>query len=702
VLFDTLKDANARGDGVHIYVNELDGKGYKAENAKAVRACFVDNDNGPLVPTPAKPAIVAQTVRGQHGYWLLKEDQPIDLYESVQRGLSKALKTDDGLTKANHTMRLPGFFHLKGSPALVTCRIDANATRYGLEELASAFGFKAHKTDRQHDPDALKSLLSGCDRNKLIAQCHAYMKAVKPATQGDGGDNATFRACAIGGDFGLTVDEFKPIILEWNSRCLPPWPVSDLETKISNAYKYRDKPFGIKHAEWMEHEETRRGKDALIDTARRDTEADLSNALIDTLETDGRVISTTSLFYRYSTITGVWSPIKYHVAKEAVRLFDGGTVLDNGRPTELKLSSQRVKGVYDLALSNGRVCEPEFFVEPKAGVAFTNGFVRVDKDGVHLNDHAPDNRVRHAMGFAYDADAPFDKWAEILCNVFGGDDDADQKRALLQEFVGACLCGIATQYDKCVVFEGGGGNGKSTIQQAITDNLFPPASISHVAPQRWSTDHYLSGINDALINVVSELPGERILTSEIFKAVVSGDPVQGRDLYKTAFVMRPQAGHLFACNELPGTNDTTAGFWERFIVVKFNRAFRKESNCRTRDDILSELHQQAPGIMVWALNGAVRLLRNGHYTVPKSTASVMEEWQEDSDSVLAWKTERTTPCIEPTTTPDAAYHDYKSWCDDSGRKPVAINTFTKRLARAGAKSIPSGHWRKRKYTIEIQ
>lgn len=68
-----------------------------------------------------------------------------------------------------------------------------------------------------------------------------------PAVEGKGGDDHTFRACAIvTHDFGLTDVEAWPVLLEWNAACLPPWDEEALRTKLRGGAKYGTAPYGFR------------------------------------------------------------------------------------------------------------------------------------------------------------------------------------------------------------------------------------------------------------------------------------------------------------------------------------------------------------------------------------------------------------------------------------------------------------------------
>lgn len=63
-----------------------------------------------------------------------------------------------------------------------------------------------------------------------------YIAKAAPAVSGSGGHNQTFSvACSLIKGFDLTVDEARPLLLEYNQRCDPPWSVAELEHKLSSA-----------------------------------------------------------------------------------------------------------------------------------------------------------------------------------------------------------------------------------------------------------------------------------------------------------------------------------------------------------------------------------------------------------------------------------------------------------------------------------
>lgn len=77
-------------------------------------------------------------------------------------------------------------------------------------------------------------------------RARAYLACLPVSVQGQGGHNAAFRAaCVLVHGFALGEQEALPLLLEWNTQCLPPWTEAELRHKLrSAAQNPGDKPQG--------------------------------------------------------------------------------------------------------------------------------------------------------------------------------------------------------------------------------------------------------------------------------------------------------------------------------------------------------------------------------------------------------------------------------------------------------------------------
>jgi P4 family phage/plasmid primase-like protien len=380
----------------------------------------------------------------------------------------------------------------------------------------------------------------------------------------------------------------------------------------------------------------------------------------------------------YRKATGIYTPIEPSRASVIVQTFAGAEVAGLKRPLSIKASD--VSGAARLAYD--RIARPGFFTGARPGLAFKNGFVSVSADSVKLVAHSPEHRARFSYAFDYAGNRPPIAFLRFLHDLFRDDADRDAKIMCIQEHVGASLVGQATRYQRALLPIGEGGEGKSTLANIIV-RAFPPGSVEAIAPQDWGQEYRRAMLAGKLLNIVAELPEADILESEAFKAIITGDPIVGRHIREAPFTFRPIAGHLFAANRLPGTNDQTEGFWRRLIVIRFNRNFHTAPEC---DPQIGEkiIAAELPLVVAWMLEGASRIMRERAHTVPSSHVVELDAWRTAADQIRAFLNECTADdSTGYGTSASAIYIAYQRWAHGNGHRPVSSTKFGMRMKAIG-------------------
>jgi hypothetical protein len=120
-----LQEYNGRGSGCYVTVNATDGLGRTKDNIVRVRALFIDCDV-PKHPKEMPPdwhlppdICVIRDVEHAHFYWLTADLETAD-FETMQKALIKYYGSDPSICDLPRVMRLPGLFHRKGAPIMVT------------------------------------------------------------------------------------------------------------------------------------------------------------------------------------------------------------------------------------------------------------------------------------------------------------------------------------------------------------------------------------------------------------------------------------------------------------------------------------------------------------------------------------------------------------------------------------------------------
>ncbi|MEO9298783.1 DNA primase family protein [Devosia alba] len=402
------------------------------------------------------------------------------------------------------------------------------------------------------------------------------------------------------------------------------------------------------------------------------------------------IVHAEGAFWRYEKT--LWRPIPDHELRLAVHGYDGAYFKSPGDKTScVKLSKSRIDSIlYEMT---ALLAAPAFFAEAPVGINCASGFIRFAADGVpSLEPHHGDHRCRHTLAGRWrpgsnEALPARSLLSRLLSGVFAGDADAEDKIQLLAEVAGSAALGYATKLrqPRALILKGETAeNGKSQILDLIR-GMLPGSAIASVTAGRMGDERHIIGLVGKLLNASDELSSSSAIASDTFKAIVTGEPVQGRDVYKSRIEFRPQAQHLFATNTLPvfqGGMDR--GVQRRLLVISFNRVIPAEERIEA---IGQRIGLEEPDLLLgWAIDGATRLLRQKQFTTPSSSKSAMNDWLFGADPVLAWLSERvrSRQIVDqrPRIATRHAYERFREWALAEGfsdRTLPSINAFVQRI-----------------------
>jgi P4 family phage/plasmid primase-like protien len=332
-----------------------------------------------------------------------------------------------------------------------------------------------------------------------------------------------------------------------------------------------------------------------------------------------------------------------HALEQRAHAFDGCAYRIGKKYGRIALEDGKVKGiarqaciaVADLDHDASEYLEASY-------VHFRNGVLTPEG---RLEPHDIEYRIldEHGRDFDFDPDAHSPALERCLFGIFGDDEDGHEKIAYLQEYLGACLFGVAAKHRIHPFLLGDGENGKSTLIKAA-EQLFPPKTRTNVGPQQWATNFGLMPLIHSRFNTVPEVASARLTDTARIKGVLTGDEVTTDVKNKEHITFRPVAGHVFAANTLPSTSDKSPGFFSRFRIVRLNAYFGKGEDqygrkpTATPDPHLgAQLEHERQGIAAWAVKGYLRFVANGHtYTQPSSAEAELRRWKRSNDLVLAF------------------------------------------------------------------
>ena len=361
-----------------------------------------------------------------------------------------------------------------------------------------------------------------------------------------------------------------------------------------------------------------------------------------------------------------------------------------GKTGVVKLNKSRVVSIVDAMMRYRG--QPDFFQHRPCGINCESGFIRIGDDGAaELMPHARQWRQRHVVRGRWPVTVDTEvfessRLAQYLRDSVAGDPDAVEKVNLLGEIAGCTALGRGTRLRNpkaIVAFSEEGATGKSTFLKLLRA-LLNPEAVSSVPPGKFGDEKYAYRLIGKVLNAADELP-DRAVKTDVFKRMITGEPVPARDVYRSATDFVPTALHVFSTNVLPSfSGGVDGGVIRRLLTIEFAHVVPEGE----RDpDLPDEILRDEPDLLLhFAVEGARRLLRQQDFTIPASSAELLQRWMLTADSIRAWAAARleitTYEHIVPVST---LYSDFLAWAESQGLKrnmlPSAIS-FGKRLRKA--------------------
>lgn len=302
-------------------------------------------------------------------------------------------------------------------------------------------------------------------------------------------------------------------------------------------------------------------------------------------------------------------------------------------------------------------------------VAMRNGLLDLDElldnQSPKLRTHTPRWFSTFALTYDYDATAECPVWFETLDAIFDGD---EERVDLLGEWFGYCLT-EDTSLHAIMLMEGPPRSGKSTILRTLAatvgnDNCVCPSLTSlgdtfglwPFLGKRlaYCPDAHL-GHGNAAMGVLERL-----------KSISGEDPVDvHRKNLPTLTNVRLRIKFALAVNELPKFGDYAGALGPRVCVLPFRRSFAGHEDRTLEQKLLAEL----PGIFRWAMEGRIRLAKQGRFTKPAISCEVEADFARLVSPIKGFLEDRCDVRPGAEVSREDLWIAWKLWCDENGHMP---------------------------------
>lgn len=678
-----------------------DSSGGRLENCSTVRALYADLDfkdvpeaqaRQALASFPLEPSFVIHSGGGLHCCWMLSEG--LDLrresgaFKALLRALARALNADLSAAEPARVLRLPGSVNWKPEyPHRPHVRIES-------ADPALSYSISDFELLRLDAPESNMET-AGRQANAVeerFRRARAYAQALPEAIQGKHGDLATYQAAAKMRDFGLKeADCLRVLADEFNPRCRPPWSPEDLQTKVSNAYRYATGIAGSK----LEQDSTKsrngragESEDALVlDPADPLPSARLFVQQFHMADGVLALRHQGGLFYRHqgaryreidesSIRAGLYEWLALAKCTQVSKHGEDRSVPFKPNTSKVSNVLDALRAVCNLPTSNAAPCWLNGGIGPNPWeiVACSNGLLHIPTR--RLISSTPRFFSLNGLDFAYDPRAAEPKtWLKFLNQIWPDD---LQARGTFQEWIGYLLTPV-TRMQKMLLLIGPKRAGKGTIGRVIRmllgeGNVCTPTLAGMAQPFGLAS---LIGKSAAIISDarISGRADTTIVTERLLS--ISGeDPQTIPRKFLPDWFGTLSARFMLMTNELPKLEDASGTLASRFIILALTESFYG----REDHGLLERFVPELPGILLWALEGWEQLYRRGRFVQPDSSLELINQFEDLGSPIGAFVQDRCEVRPGFEVPQDRLFESWKSWCEENGNEyPGTAQIFGRNL-----------------------
>lgn len=370
-----------------------------------------------------------------------------------------------------------------------------------------------------------------------------------------------------------------------------------------------------------------------------------------------------------------WSPI----AKSLLREFLAEMATKTGENYYNMRLNKNIDKLYNQFVSLCTLAPNLNENKEEVKINLQNGTFVISKEKKELRDFDKKDFFKYQLPFKYNPEAKCDEFKVFLNQVL----PEKESQMILAEYLGYIFINNL-KLEKCLILKGEGSNGKSVIFEIVQALLGEHNTCSYTISNLCNENGYFRAqLGNYLLNYSSELGGKNI-NPDLFKKLISNEPIDARSPYGHPFILRNYGKFMFNTNKFPINIEYTHAYLRRFIILAFEVIIPDEQ----QDKNLAKriISKELSGIFNWVLEGLDRLLKQQQFTESPRAKELLEEMRLESDTVAQFiesKQYIPSKSKEKPVLYKTFKDEYKTYCMIEDLKPVGNRELGTRLRSLG-------------------
>lgn len=316
------------------------------------------------------------------------------------------------------------------------------------------------------------------------------------------------------------------------------------------------------------------------------------------------------------------------------------------------------------------------FDQNKLLINFTNGTFNLKTNDIR--EHRRGDMITQIACSDYSPGADRTTWEKFIREILPKQGLHDY----VQDAVGYSLTGSVKEQCMFILY-GTGSNGKSTFTDTIIRAF---GDYGKAVPSKLM----MSGASDQHPTLLTELQWRRFASAQetkeggrldeaMIKMISGGDVITARRMKKDFFDFDPTHKLWLSTNHKPTIRGADIGIWRRMRLIPFTVSIPDE---RKDHDLMDKLQNEFPGILAWAMIGAMRWAARG-LQMTDEIRQATEEYRAEQDTIGQWLDERVSSIEGNMVSKKTVYDDYRNWCEENGLYSMTQRSLTDRLKERG-------------------